>query len=213
MAVVGTIHGTWLQLDLHDRCLVKYLLLTKSVVHHLQDMTNVLFLTFYYAFLFPAGFFLAAATLAVHYWTDKYCLLRNWAHAPKLGGAIADMSRVYFFSTAVAVYAVVSSYNLASFPYDNACGTFFSPCTARWNVMAMATHLSSSCRVHLQRTIRSCHHSTWEPSTPLAGMAFLSLWRYLKGITIFSFVTKTCCAITRPPSPQSHRTNLLVENG
>lgn len=38
-------------------------------------MTNVIFLTFYYAIIFPAGFFFAAATLFVHYWTDKFCLL------------------------------------------------------------------------------------------------------------------------------------------
>jgi hypothetical protein len=84
-------------------------------------MTNVLFLTFYYALLFPAGFFFAAATLAIHYLVDKYCLLRNWAPAPLVCGSIADMSRIYFFSSAIAIYAVVSSYNFASFPYDNAC--------------------------------------------------------------------------------------------
>jgi diacylglycerol kinase len=86
------------------------------------NLTNVLFLTFYYALLFPAGFFLASATLAVHYWTDKFCLLRVWAPAPLIGNKIADMSRTYFFSTALVVYALVSSHSFASFPYDNACG-------------------------------------------------------------------------------------------
>lgn len=89
-------------------------------------MTNVLFLTFYYGFIFPAGFFFAAATLAIHYWVDKFCLLRVWAPAPMLGSEIADMSRVYFMSFAIAVYAVMSSFNYASFPYDNACGTWLS---------------------------------------------------------------------------------------
>ena len=42
------------------------------------DMTNVIFLTFYYAIIFPAGFFFAAATLFVHYWTDKFCLLASF---------------------------------------------------------------------------------------------------------------------------------------
>ena len=86
-------------------------------------MTNILFLTFYYGFIFPAGFFFASATLAVHYWVDKFCLLRVWSPAPMLGSEIADISRVYFLSAAIAVYAVMSSYNYASFPYDNACGT------------------------------------------------------------------------------------------
>ena len=83
-------------------------------------MTNVLFLTFYFAMIYPAGYFWAAATLSVHYWVDKFCLLRNWAQAPALGTDIADLSRVYF-SAAVVVYAIMSSYYFASFPYDNAC--------------------------------------------------------------------------------------------
>jgi len=87
----------------------------------MQDMTNVLFLTFYYALLYPAGFFWAAATLAVHYWVDKFCLLRNWAQAPALGTKIADMSRLYFFTGSLLAYALMASYNFASFPYDNAC--------------------------------------------------------------------------------------------
>ncbi|KAI2489993.1 Calcium-activated chloride channel [Fragilaria crotonensis] len=85
------------------------------------DMTNVLFLTFYYAMLFPAGFFWAAATLSVRYWVDKFCLLRSWSPAPALGTSIADLSRVFFFPGAVVAYAIMSSYNFASFPYDNAC--------------------------------------------------------------------------------------------
>lgn len=85
-------------------------------------MTNVLFLTFYYAMLYPTGFFWASATLAVHYWVDKFCLLRNWAPAPALGTKIAQLSRMYFFSGSVVAYALMSSYNFASFPYDNACG-------------------------------------------------------------------------------------------
>lgn len=84
-------------------------------------MTNVLFLTFYYAMVYPAGFFWASATLAVHYWVDKFCLLRNWAPAPRLGTHIARLSRLYFFSGALIAYALMSSYNFASFPYDNAC--------------------------------------------------------------------------------------------
>jgi len=85
------------------------------------NMTGVIFLTFYYAMVFPIGFFWAAATLAVHYWVDKFCLLRVWAPAPMVGTKIAMISRLYFLTTAVLFYAVMSSYNFASFPYDNAC--------------------------------------------------------------------------------------------
>jgi hypothetical protein len=86
------------------------------------SMTNVCFLTFYYSMLFPASYFLASATLAVHYWVDKFCILRTWAPAPVIGNNVAEMSRTFFFSAAVMVYAIMSSYSFASFPYDNACG-------------------------------------------------------------------------------------------
>lgn len=37
-------------------------------------MTKVVFLTLFYADIFPAGFFFAAVTLFIHYWTDKFRL-------------------------------------------------------------------------------------------------------------------------------------------
>jgi len=99
-----------------------YLLLCADLqLYEKQDLTNVLFLTFYYAIVYPAGFFWASATLTVHYWVDKFCLLRNWAPAPKLWTKIAELSRLYFFSGSLVAYALMSSYNFASFPYDNAC--------------------------------------------------------------------------------------------
>lgn len=49
------------------------MLTTASCWRDDQNMTTVLFLTFYYALLFPAGYFFAAVTLTAHYWTDKYC--------------------------------------------------------------------------------------------------------------------------------------------
>ena len=78
-------------------------------------------MTFYYAMLFPIGFFLASCTLTIHYWTDKFCLLRVWAPAPRIGTRVAEMSRTYFLAAALLVYAFLNSYSYASFPFDNAC--------------------------------------------------------------------------------------------
>ena len=85
------------------------------------DTTKVLFMTLYYAFLFPPGFLFAGITLIVHYWVDKFSLMRKWARAPLLDNGIAKMSRRWFFTTALAVGALMSSYDYASFPFDNAC--------------------------------------------------------------------------------------------
>ena len=84
-------------------------------------MTNVLFLVFYFAMIFPAGFFWASATLVIIYWVDKFCLLRTWAPTPMLGTAVADYNRVSFVPLVLIAYGLMSSYNFASFPYDNAC--------------------------------------------------------------------------------------------
>jgi hypothetical protein len=139
-------------------------------------MTNVLFLTFYYALLFPAGFFFAAATLAIHYLVDKYCLLRKWAPAPMLGSAIADMSRIYFFSSAIAVYAVVSSYNFASWPYDNACGMFVCVLSFGWFV-------DTELFLYLfQRMIQGCPPNMWVALTLSVVAASLSQWTFCKAM-------------------------------
>ena len=37
-----------------------------------SNMTNILFLAFYYGTIFPIGFFFASATLCIHYWTGEY---------------------------------------------------------------------------------------------------------------------------------------------
>ena len=84
-------------------------------------MTNVLLLVFYYGAIFPVGFFWASATLAIIYWVDKFCLLRVWAPLPALGTAIARQYRFTFVPLVLIAYALISSYNFASFPYDNAC--------------------------------------------------------------------------------------------
>jgi len=56
----------------------------------------------------------------IHYWTDKFCLLRNWAQIPDIGPKITLFS-AYFFTASVVLFAVCSSYSFARFPYDNAC--------------------------------------------------------------------------------------------
>jgi hypothetical protein len=87
------------------------------------EMTKILFLTFFYSAIYPAGFFFAAASLTVNYFVDKFCLLRTYGPAPQVGGDVAEFSRSYFFTSALAAYALMLSYNYAGFPFDNACNT------------------------------------------------------------------------------------------
>lgn len=86
------------------------------------DMTSIVFLVMYNSILFPAGFFLGAIALGVHYFSDKYCLLRVWSSKPSLGNATAVNSRT-FIMIAIIFYTFFASYDVASFPYDNGCST------------------------------------------------------------------------------------------
>ena len=108
-----------------------------------QDLTNVLFLCFFYSALFPSAFFFCGATLIVQYYSDKYCLMvrnysdckhqlppsivsrhgsqRIWSSAPFLGAKLAIFSRRYFFSGALLAFVIASGYDWAQFPYDNLC--------------------------------------------------------------------------------------------
>ncbi|KAG7353258.1 calcium-activated chloride channel [Nitzschia inconspicua] len=85
------------------------------------DMTKILFLCLWYCSVFPGSFFLCAFSLGVKYYVDKFCLMRTWKKAPQLGTTISRFSRRYFFTIAIAVMAVISSYYWSGFPFDNIC--------------------------------------------------------------------------------------------
>lgn len=87
------------------------------------EMTKILFLTFFYSAIYPAGFFFAAASLSVNYLVDRFCLLRTYGPAPLVGTSVAELSRSLLFPAAFLTYAIMVSYNYAGFPFDNACPT------------------------------------------------------------------------------------------
>jgi hypothetical protein len=85
------------------------------------DMTKILFLCLWYCSIFPVSFFLCAFSLGIKYYVDKFCLMRTWKKAPQLGTKISSFSRRYFFTLAIAVMAIISSYYWSGFPFDNLC--------------------------------------------------------------------------------------------
>ena len=85
------------------------------------NMTKILFLTLWYCSIYPGAFFMCAFALFINYFVDRFSLMRTWKRAPLLGTRISEFSRRYFFSTAVAAMALVSSYYWSGFPFDNLC--------------------------------------------------------------------------------------------
>jgi len=95
---------------------------TYSIGERYTDVTKLLFLTCFYATLYPIAWFFSAAILFVYYWVDKFCILRMWKQGPKINGMISIYS-VYFFLLCVITYSVMGTYNMAMFPFDNTCET------------------------------------------------------------------------------------------
>lgn len=85
------------------------------------DFSKVLFVVFFYAALFPAGFFFGSLILIVQHYTDKYCLMRIWGNQPAIGSELAQFSRRYIFNGALLAFVLVSAYAWVQFPYDNIC--------------------------------------------------------------------------------------------
>ncbi|KAK1745050.1 trypsin-like serine protease [Skeletonema marinoi] len=92
-----------------------------TIAERFTNMTKQLFLTFYYCAIYPSIFFICAVTLFINFYVDKFSIMRMWKPAPMVGASIAKFSRVYFMTTSVAALAIVSSYWLSGFPYDNLC--------------------------------------------------------------------------------------------
>jgi len=85
------------------------------------DMTKILFLCLWYCSIYPGSFFLCSFSLGIKYFVDRFCLMRSWKKAPQLGAKISLFSRRYFFTMAIGVMAIISSYYWSGFPFDNLC--------------------------------------------------------------------------------------------
>jgi hypothetical protein len=87
------------------------------------NVTKTIFLVFFYAAIFPAGFFYGAVALFLTYLTDKFLLLRSWGPMPRVGDEVARLSRKVFFPTTVVVLAIMSEIFFSAYPCDNLCPT------------------------------------------------------------------------------------------
>ena len=86
------------------------------------DITKILVLTFSYSTLFPPAYFFMTAIIFVCYWLDKFRLLRTWRQLPLVDDHIAHLNSHYLLFS-LLVYAVMASYTVSQFPYDNVCQT------------------------------------------------------------------------------------------
>ncbi|KAL3909538.1 MAG: hypothetical protein SGARI_002553, partial [Bacillariaceae sp.] len=85
------------------------------------DLTKILFVVFFYSSLFPFVFVYGFIILTIQYFVDRFSLFRLWGWNPSLGSELANFSRKYMILGCLAVYALMSSFVYAQFPYDNVC--------------------------------------------------------------------------------------------
>ena len=86
------------------------------------DITKILVLTFTYSTLFPTAFFFMTVIILGCYWLDKFRLFRTWRQAPLVDDHIAHLN-LHYLLFSLLVYAVMASYTISQFPYDNVCKT------------------------------------------------------------------------------------------
>jgi len=95
----------------------------QSLAEKYTNATKTIFLVFFYSAIFPSGFFYGAVALFLTYITDKFLLLRSWGAMPKLGDAVARLSRKVFFPLTLVFLAVMSEFFYSAYPCDNLCDT------------------------------------------------------------------------------------------
>ena len=86
-----------------------------------QDLAKILFVVFFYSALYPFVFVYGFIILTIQYYVDRFSLFRLWGWTSQLGSELANFSRKYMFLGCLAVYALMSSFVFAQFPYDNVC--------------------------------------------------------------------------------------------
>jgi len=81
----------------------------------------MIFLTVFYAAIYPIGFLWAFIALIANYWVDKFSLLRIWRQGRTLGKQVSVLSSQYFFPLCNIAYALMAAYLYSGYPFDNAC--------------------------------------------------------------------------------------------
>ena len=92
-----------------------------EIAERYTNVTKLLFLCFFYAALFPAGYFICSLALLINYQADKFALLRIWKPAPMIDNEIAELNRNFFYPLSILGLLIVNAYHYARFPYDNVC--------------------------------------------------------------------------------------------
>jgi len=85
------------------------------------NISKTLFLCFYYATVFPSGYFLCSLSILVYYYIDSFAIMRTWKRVPALGTSIAMFNDKYVVPTTILALSVISSYWWSAFPMDNLC--------------------------------------------------------------------------------------------
>ena len=94
-----------------------------ELAERVTNTTMLLFVSLWFCPIYPAALFMASAALTVHFYADKFNVMRTWKRMPNLGSGIAQFSRRYFFSTAIIAMVMLSSFYWSAFPFDHLCQT------------------------------------------------------------------------------------------
>jgi len=64
-----------------------------------------------------------STVLTILFHSCWFFLQRVWGPSPTVGAGVAELSRDYFFTLALLVYAIILAYFYSGFPFDNVCDT------------------------------------------------------------------------------------------
>merc|ERR1719469_565528 len=64
---------------------------------------------------------MCAAALLINFYADKFCVMRTWARAPRIGTSIGKINQIYIIPLTLWAMIIMSSYWWASWPFDNLC--------------------------------------------------------------------------------------------
>ena len=92
-----------------------------EVAERYTTVTKLLFLAFFYAAMYPMGFFVCSLALCITYFADKFATFRIWRPAPMLGNEVSEFQRNWVFPVVLLALILVTGYLYAMFPYDFLC--------------------------------------------------------------------------------------------
>lgn len=117
-----------------------------NMAERYASMLKTMFVALFFSAIFPQGYYVAAMSMFMTYWSSKYCLFNRWRRPPPSDDSLTVMTRRYL-AIALVIHILVSLQFYAGWPFDNLCPTDYRVTQAFANETSLGVNQTEAYRL------------------------------------------------------------------